>query len=213
MQCGAVRHQVDERVQAQARPFSHKALVRKTNFTLPKPLQDGERLPIHKIYAALMNDEQRNELIITDVLKAIGEKRSPVILTERRQHLEYLTDKLSSQVQNVIVMKGGMGAKQTRLLKERLANIPDDEERVILATGRYLGEGFDDARLDTLFLTLPISWKGTSTQYVGRLHRLHYMKKEVLVYDYLDGEVPVLARMFEKRRRGYEAIGYEIEEA
>ena len=213
MQCGTVRHRVDDRAQAQTRPFSHKAIVRKTNFTLQKPIQDDEKLPIHKIYSTLMNDEQRNKLIIADVLKAIREKRSPVILTERRQHLEYLADKLSAKVQNVIVMKGGMGAKQTRLLKEQLASISDDEERVILATGRYLGEGFDDARLDTLFLTLPISWRGTLTQYAGRLHRLHYMKKEVLVYDYVDGEVPVLARMFEKRRRGYKAIGYEIEEA
>jgi len=213
MQCGTVRHRVDERVQAQTRPFSHKAIVRKTNFTLPKQIQDDEKLPIHKIYSALMNDKQRNKLIIADVLKVIGEKRSPVVLTERRQHLEYLADKLSAKVLNVIVMKGGMGAKQTRLLKEQLASISEDDERVILATGRYLGEGFDDARLDTLFLTLPISWKGTLTQYAGRLHRQHYMKKEVLVYDYVDGEVPVLARMFEKRRWGYKAIGYEIEEA
>ena len=86
------------------------------------------------------------------------------------------------------------------------------KKRLILATGRYLGEGFDDARLDTLFLTLPISWRGTLTQYAGRLHRLHYLKKEVLVYDYVDFDVPVLARMFEKRRRGYKSIGYEIEE-
>ena len=213
MQCGTVRHRVDDRVQAQARSFSHKTIVRKTNFTLPEPLQGDEKLPIHKIYSALMNDEQRNKLIIADVLKAVSEKRSPVILTERRKHLEYLAEKLSPHVQNVIVMKGGMGAKQTRLLKEQLASISDDEERIILATGRYLGEGFDDARLDTLFLTLPISWKGTLTQYAGRLHRQHYMKKEVIVYDYADGEVPVLVRMFEKRRRGYKAIGYEIEEA
>lgn len=106
----------------------------------------------------------------------------------------------------------GWELKKFRLLKEKLASIPDDEKRLILATGRYLGEGFDDARLDTLFLTLPISWRGTLTQYAGRLHRLHYMKKEVLVYDYVDLKVPVLARMFEKRRRGYKSIGYEIEE-
>lgn len=212
MQCGSVRYRIDERKQAQARPFSHKAIVRKTGFTLPQSLQDEKSPPIHKIYSALMNDERRNAMIITDVLKAIEEKRSPVVLTERRQHLAYLADQLSPKIQNVIVLKGGMGAKQIRLLKEQLANTPDDEDRVILATGRYLGEGFDDARLDTLFLTLPISWRGTLTQYAGRLHRLHYMKKEVLVYDYVDFEVPVLSRMFVKRRRGYKSIGYEIEE-
>jgi len=192
--------------------FNLEAIVRTTGFTLPQSLQDEERPPIHKIYSALVNDENRNALIITDVLHAIIENRSPVVLTERRQHLTDLADRLSSYIKNIFVFQGGMGTKKFRLLKEKLASIPDDEKRLILATGRYLGEGFDDARLDTLFLTLPISWRGTLTQYAGRLHRLHYMKKEVLVYDYVDLKVPVLARMFEKRRRGYKSIGYEIEE-
>ena len=212
MQCGPVRYRVDDRKEAQARPFSHKTIVRKTGFTLSQPVQENGRLPIHKIYSALMNDEKRNAMIVNDVLQAIKENRSPVVLTERRQHLTYLADQLSPNIKNVIVLKGGMGAKQIRSLKESLASIPDDEERVILATGRYLGEGFDDARLDTLFLTLPISWRGTLTQYAGRLHRQHYMKREVLIYDYVDWEVPVLARMYKKRRRGYKTIGYEIVE-
>jgi hypothetical protein len=93
----------------------------------------------------------------------------------------------------------------------RLATIPDDEERLVLATGRYIGEGFDDARLDTLFLALPVSWKGTLIQYAGRLHRLHPEKAEVRIYDYVDRDVPMLARMFEKRLRGYRAIGYSTE--
>ncbi len=212
MQCGSVRHRVDDRKQAEARPFNHKAIVRKTEFTLPEAIQDEEKSSIHQIYSALVNDEKRNDMIMTDVLNAINENRSPVVLTERIQHLTYLADRFSSKVQNVFVLKGGMGAKKIKLIKEQLANLLDNEERLILATGRYLGEGFDDARLDTLFLTLPISWRGTLTQYAGRLHRLHYMKKEVLVYDYADFEVPVLCRMFEKRRRGYKSIGYEIEE-
>ena len=211
MQCGSVRHRVDDRKQAEARPFNHKAIVRETGFILPEAIQDEEKPSIHRIYSALVNDEKRNDIIVTDVLNALNDKRSPVVLTERLQHLTYLADRLS-KVRNVFVFQGGMGAKKIRLLKEQLANLPDDEERLILSTGRYLGEGFDDARLDTLFLTLPISWRGTLTQYAGRLHRLHYLKKEVLVYDYVDFGVPVLARMFEKRRRGYKSIGYEIEE-
>jgi superfamily II DNA or RNA helicase len=94
---------------------------------------------------------------------------------------------------------------------EGLSQVPDGEERVILSTGRYLGEGFDDARLDTLFLALPVSWRGVLAQYAGRLHRLHEMKKEVLIYDYADLHVPVLARMFERRRKGYQAIGYAFD--
>jgi superfamily II DNA or RNA helicase len=106
-----------------------------------------------------------------------------------------------------------MSAKKRREVTEQLAAIPDDEERLVLATGRYVGEGFDDARLDTLFLAMPISWKGTLIQYSGRLHRHHPGKKEVRIYDYVDREVPMLSRMFEKRLRTYRAIGYAREEA
>jgi len=87
----------------------------------------------------------------------------------------------------------------------------DGQERVIISTGRYLGEGFDDPRLDTLFLTLPVSWKGVLIQYAGRLHRLHDSQKQVLIYDYLDWNVPTAVKIFERRKRGYGAIGYEIE--
>jgi superfamily II DNA or RNA helicase len=119
---------------------------------------------------------------------------------------------LKSAVKNIIVLQGGMGVKHRKDVMARLLNIPENEERVLIATGRYIGEGFDDARLDTLFLALPISWKGTVQQYVGRLHRLHDQKKEVVVYDYVDGCVPMLAAMFGKRQRGYESVGYSIAE-
>lgn len=80
----------------------------------------------------------------------------------------------------------------------------------MIATGKYVGEGFDDPRLDTLFLTLPVSWRGTIAQYAGRLHRLYDGKREVQIYDYADLNVPMLSRMFDRRCRGYEAIGYTI---
>ena len=98
--------------------------------------------------------------------------------------------------------------KQRRKVMEHLASIPDDKERLILATGRYIGEGFDDARLDTLFLALPFSWKGMLVQYAGRLHRLHPGKVEVQVYDYVDSSVPMLAKMHEKRMKGFKTMGY-----
>jgi len=110
----------------------------------------------------------------------------------------------------IIFMKGGMGKKRRREALNAIENISDGEEKVILATGRYLGEGFDEQRLDTLFLTLPISWRGTLSQYAGRLHRTHRMKNEVVIYDYADLEVPMLSRMYERRVRGYQAIGYKI---
>ena len=105
-----------------------------------------------------------------------------------------------------------MGKKQRRETAAALAAVPENESRVILATGSYIGEGFDDARLDTLFLAMPISWKGTLQQYVGRLHRLHAEKRFVQVYDYVDGYVLMLARMYERRLKGYAAIGYVIEQ-
>src|SRR5262249_25902358 len=111
---------------------------------------------------------------------------------------------------NLIVLRGGMQRKVFQAVAARLLSIPDDEERVLLATGRYIGEGFDDARLDTLFLTMPVSWRGTVAQYVGRLHRLHDRKREVRVYDYADLDVAILARMFDRRCRGYEAVGYKL---
>jgi superfamily II DNA or RNA helicase len=106
-----------------------------------------------------------------------------------------------------------MTAKERREIGARLAAVPDGEERLVLATGRYVGEGFDDRRLDTLVLAMPVSWKGTLVQYTGRLHRLHPRKSEVRIFDYVDREVPVLMRMFERRLRTYRAIGYVRGEA
>jgi superfamily II DNA or RNA helicase len=113
-------------------------------------------------------------------------------------------------VPNIFVMKGGMGKKQRDALASEIRAVADGQPRVILATGRYIGEGFDDARLDTLFLAMPISWRGTLQQYVGRLHRLHADKRIVRVYDYVDAAVPVLNRMYEKRVKAYETVGYSV---
>lgn len=113
-------------------------------------------------------------------------------------------------VKNLVDLRGGMSAGD-RKLAEAAMRVADDQERLIIATGRYIGEEFDDARLETLFLTMPIAWKGTLAQYVGRLHREHGGKRDVLVVDYVDQAVPVLARMAAKRRTGYRALGYVIE--
>ena len=116
------------------------------------------------------------------------------------------------KIKNIFVLKGGMGKKQRKSLLDKMRNLPYDEERIIVATGRYLGEGFDDARLDTSFLALPISWRGTINQYAGRLHRIHDMKKEVIIFDYADLNVSMLSTMHSRRLNGYKAIGYEIDE-
>ena len=210
MQCGPVRHRVDARAQAAARPFGHRVVPRVTAFTLPPPEAEEERPAIHRVYAALAADERRNDLIFDDVLKALEEKRSPVVLTGRKGHAQHLAERLERFAHNVITLTGGMGVRQRTAVMQRLAEISPGQERVLIATGQYIGEGFDDARLDTLFLAMPVSWKGTLAQYVGRLHRLHPDKTEVVVYDYVDEHVPVLARMSAKRFRGYRSLGYSI---
>ncbi len=210
MQCGPVRHRVDARTQAAERGITHRAKLRATAFQLSPPLAASDRPSMPAVYAAIAQDEPRNNLIFDDVLKALEAKRSPIVLTERRDHLEYLQDRFSRFVRNLVVLRGGMSASE-RKVAETALRVADDQERLILATGRYIGEGFDDQRLDTLFLTMPISWKGTLAQYVGRLHRQHAAKTDVLVVDYVDELVPVLARMAAKRRAGYRALGYTLE--
>jgi superfamily II DNA or RNA helicase len=208
MQMGPVRFAVDPKKQAAGRPFTHRLVVRETQFQFA----NGSQASIQDLYRALAADEPRNSLIVNDVLNALEEGRSPILLSERKDHLEYLAVQLRPATRNLMVLQGGMGAKKRREVAAQFAAIPPDQERLVLATGRYIGEGFDDARLDSLFLALPVSWKGTLVQYAGRLHRLHPGKHEVRIFDYVDREVPMLARMFARRLQGYRAIGYEHSE-
>ena len=210
MQLGPVRFAIEAKCQAARRPFDQKLVVRETGFSSAAlPAGAG----IQEIYAALAADQKRNDLIFDDVVRALTEKRSPILLTERREHLEHFAGRLHRFTRHLVVLHGGMKPKERRDVIAQLASIPDGEERLLIATGRYIGEGFDDARLDTLFLALPVSWKGTLIQYTGRLHRIHPGKTEVRIFDYVDRAVPMLMKMFEKRLRGYRAIGYARDEA
>ena len=210
MHLGPVRFKVEAKAQAAARPFEHQLVVRETAFRASTSEPDQG---IQGLYQQLARDEGRNAAILNDVVHALKEGRSPLLLTERKDHLDYFADRLARVARHLVILRGGMGARADRAVRAQLAAIPPNEERILLATGRYVGEGFDDARLDTLFLALPVSWKGTLVQYTGRLHRLHPGKREVRIFDYVDREVPVLLRMFEKRLRGYRAIGYGRGEA
>ncbi|HZR16839.1 MAG TPA: DEAD/DEAH box helicase family protein [Verrucomicrobiae bacterium] len=209
MQCGPVRHRVDARQQAASRPFSHHVYVRPTAFRQLGLSQPDMRLEFHELYGELVHDERRNQMICADVLGALREGRSPLVLTERVEHIEALA-KLLTPAASLIVLHGGQSKKETKAALARVSESAGSAQRVILATGKLVGEGFDDPRLDTLFLSLPISWRGTVAQYVGRLNRLHEGKREVRVYDYADLNVPMLSRMFDRRCRGYESLGYTI---
>ena len=211
MQCGPIRYHVDAKKQAEKRPFQHLVIEKYTKFRLSQEvLEKYEKPPIHVVYAEIIRDVDRNEMIIEDVLKAISSGRSPVIITERREHIDYFVEHLKGRIKNIIVLHGGMSTKDRNLAMTTMKLLSENDERLLIATGSYLGEGFDDARLDTLFLTMPISWKGTLAQYAGRLHRIHHGKTDVRVYDYVDNLIPVLERMSNRRRSGYEALGYSI---
>ena len=208
MQCGSVRFSMSARMMTETTPFEHRVTPRYTEFRTAPELTE---ITIQDIYAALVDDLSRNEMIANDIVCAVESGRCPLLLTGRTEHLQFFSNRLAGIARHVFVLKGGMGKKQRRETAAALASVPEDESRVILATGSYIGEGFDDARLDTLFLAMPISWKGTLQQYVGRLHRLHDNKRIVQVYDYVDHYVPMLARMYERRLKGYSTIGYVIE--
>jgi superfamily II DNA or RNA helicase/very-short-patch-repair endonuclease len=210
MQCGPVRHRVNAKMQAQARPFEQRVFVQPTAFVSRRSADRDARVEFQALNQELGADDRRSRRICDDVIDCVRAGRSPLVLTERSEHLDRLERLLAASVRHLVVLRAGLGKKQRQAIAQRLAAIPRDEARVLLATGRYIGEGFDDPRLDTLFLTLPVSWRGTIAQYAGRLHRLCEGKREVRIHDYADLEVPMLARMFERRCRGYEALGYTI---
>jgi len=207
LQLGPARFTIGAKSKAAARSFDHKLIVRDKDFRLSG---GDSNVGIQEVYRQLARDERRNRLILDDVILALEEKRSPILLTERRDHLEYFAERLHGFARNLIILQGGMKTKDRRAAIEKLTTVPETEERLVLATGRFIGEGFDAPRLDTLFLAMPVAWKGTLVQYAGRLHRKHHAKTEVRVMDYVDRNVPMLARMFEKRMRGYRAMGYSV---
>jgi superfamily II DNA or RNA helicase len=205
MQCGPIRFNLPVRSQVDSSPFEHRVKPRTTGVTWSRE----EAPTIQELYGAIAVDAERNSQIVRDVARAIANGRSPLVLSGRTDHVEWLGARLREHTERVFVLKGGMGSKQRAKTAQEFTET-ETLPRVIVATGSYIGEGFDDSRLDTLFLAMPISWRGTLQQYVGRLHRLHDSKKVVEVYDYVDSSIPMLARMFEKRLRGYKALGYSI---
>lgn len=209
MYLGGIRYHVDAKQQAEKRPFAHVMIPRftGTRFQLDA---DSKTPAIGQYYDQIMQDELRNHAIIEDVLQCVKDGRNCLLLSERTRHVQALAELLREYELPVHVLLGGQTNAQMKAqiaaLKDTLAQQP----LVICATGKFIGEGFDDSRLDTLFLTMPISWHGTLAQYVGRLHRLHEGKREVRVYDYIDSHAVMLEKMYRKRLKGYAAIGYSV---
>lgn len=207
MQLGPIRYKVTAKSNAKVHSFEHILHPRYTNFKCSMP---NDTKQIQEIYKEIVHDSARNYLIFDDVLKALSEGAAPLILTERLEHVKILEEMFKNFVKNIIVLTGGMKSKEQLEKLNVLQNLNMNEERLIIATGKYIGEGFDNARLDTLFLVMPLSWKGTLQQYVGRLHRAHDNKSVVKVYDYIDQKVPMLQKMFDKRLKAYQSMGYKM---
>ena len=214
MQCGDIRVRVANRELKQNRKMEHVVIVKNTGYKFIGE-EEKQKLQISELLNDMCNNVFRNEIIIEDIKQSVLEGRIPIVLTERVDHLKILKEGLDEKLKGlgipVVIYKGTMGKKQAVEVQNILREADEEgRPRIILATSSSIGEGFDDSRLDTLFLTMPVSWKGRIIQYVGRLHREHDGKNKVIVYDYLDN-MKVLDKMFERRMRGYKIAGYEVE--
>jgi superfamily II DNA or RNA helicase len=203
MQAGPVRYRVKPE---KHKTFEQRVFVREISEVPPESLIGADTKPhIADVYRWLMESNGRNKLIVKDIIATIKNGANPLVLTERRVHAEEINQQLTDQDCEVVVLRGAMPAKERRQAMEKAK-----AEQVLIATGKYIGEGFDLPRLDTLFLALPISWKGTLVQYAGRIQRVTDGKESVAIYDYVDSAFPMLQRMFQRRRKGYEAMGYTL---
>ena len=206
LRCGPIRYKVDDRKQAEKRPFEHFVIPRFTEL-LPTSVHNTDNT--QQLLTGASTDAKRNEMIINDILASVKSGRNPIVLSERVDHVNTLVGLLVGKCDNVIKLIGSMKTDEKRIVNKTLSEMKEGDEFVIVATGKYAGEGFDFPRLDTLFLALPISYKGKINQYTGRLHRMYEGKKDVIVYDYVDINIPVLERMYYKRVRGYKSVGYK----
>jgi len=202
LRCGPVRYRA---MHSEGAPV-HLEVLPLSRYVSGIPEEGG----IQEIFRALITDEERNRLIVEDIKRAYDHGRKVLVLTERTEHLELLVSDLGDDIDNFFVLHGRIPRKNRLATLARLQELPDSEPRIILATGRLIGEGFDHPPLDTLVLAMPISWKGTLQQYAGRLHREHTAKGDVRIYDYVEQNHSQLARMREKRLRGYRAMGYKV---
>lgn len=207
MQCGPIRYQVSAAEQAARQGFARIVVPRFTRFAMPLTT---EKMTYATICEALIRDTLRNKLIVQDTADLLAQGHTPLVLTERLEHAKILAVALRPHCSHVFLLSGQGTAKEKRALLTELAAIPNDEPLAVVAIGKYAGEGFDLPRLDVLLLTMPVVWKGTLTQYTGRLHRATPGKREVLLYDYVDFRVPMLEQQYRKRLRSYAALAYTV---
>jgi superfamily II DNA or RNA helicase len=203
MQCGPIRHTAAPPAGA---PRELEVLPRAQHAPIDLPQDAG----IQEVFRHLANDHARTAAIAAEVSEAFAHGRKVLVLTERTEHLRAIVEALGDMQPAPFVLHGRMSRKQRASLRANLDALPQDAPRVLLATGKLVGEGFDHPPLDTLVLAMPVSWKGTLQQYAGRLHREHASKADVRIIDLVDTGHPALLRMWGKRQRGYRSMGYRI---
>ncbi|MHB1591619.1 MAG: TOTE conflict system archaeo-eukaryotic primase domain-containing protein [Sulfuricella sp.] len=205
MQCGPIRYTA-------AKPASAPHDLEVVPHLLHKRIDLPQEAGIQDVFRHLANDLERTAAIAAEIESAFNQGRKVLVLTERTEHLDAILAALAGKVPSPFVLHGRMSKKRRATLITELDALPPDAARVLLATGKLVGEGFDHPPLDTLVLAMPISWKGTLQQYAGRLHREHATKTDVRIIDFVDTGHPALVRMWEKRQRGYRAMGYRLKE-
>ena len=205
MQCGPVRHKMEDA----PTDFSLKLNVRATSFTLPT----DESPSIQDVFRSLVKDEGRNALIEEDIIRALDQGRQCLLLSHWKEHCQLFADRLIQRGKVPFLLTGALGKKQRASILKSIENTSPQKELLVIATGQYLGEGFDCPRIDTLFLAFPVSFKGKIVQYVGRALRNYRGKSSVRVYDYFDAKMPILSKMHFRRLKTYKALGFEAEEA
>lgn len=208
MQCGPIRYTVDAKSQASQRGFEHIVVPRFTPIRLPVE-HNEKNMHITELFKYICESKQRNKLIASDIIESVNEGRTPLVLSERTSQLDLLYEILKKEDFEVIVLTGNLKTSERKKAFEKLHK-NDKQPFVLLATGKLIGEGFDLARLDTLFLAQPISFKGKVNQYAGRLHRHYEGKSEVKVYDYIDVHIHMFERMYHRRLTAYKSIGYTL---
>ena len=205
MQCGPIRHAASSPASA---PHDLEVVPR----TLPQRTPIPDDIGIQEIFRTLADDQERTAAIADETRRAVEDGRKVLVLTERTDHLDSIKRSMEEHNLDPFVLHGRMSKKQRANLIAELDALPPNSPRILLATGRLVGEGFDHPPLDILVLAMPVSWKGTLQQYAGRLHREHADKTDVRIIDFVDTNHPALLRMWEKRQRGYRAMGYRIAE-
>jgi superfamily II DNA or RNA helicase len=204
MQCGPLRHTAE-------RPAESPMHLTVRSHVVADTVLEARETTIQELLGAVARSPSRNARIAADLRRAHGEGARALLLTERTGQVEALADALGGDLPNVFVLHGRLSRRERVARIAALKALPDAAPRIVLATGKLVGEGFDHAPLDTLFLALPISWKGTLRQYAGRLSRAHAGKTAVVIHDYLDVDSPVLMRMWRRRLAGYKSMGYVVE--